>query len=250
MPEIANNMFEAVENWQRLRLGKFTASEIHKLLKGGTRPMTEEELKVAKAEKNRRTTVDTLFGDGATTYIEEILSEILTGEAKDDISTLKALQWGAAHEHEGVAAFTSVIKKDVEYYGVSEPRFFEYNMYSGGSPDGMVAGKSVLEMKCPYVTSKHLRFLKAAKNGASNEWLKDNNEDYYTQVQFNMMCASKILEVPIEHAYFCSYSPRPVEEKHRLAVIQIYVDKDFQDNIHLRLQEAANRVADDLILLG
>lgn len=256
----ATNMFEARDNWLKQRLGKFTASEINKLLKGGTRPMTAEELDEAKNQKSKRTTVDVLFGDGATTYMEEILAEIITMQAKEDISTIKALEWGASQEHEAVEVFTEWVKSKkgdgvkVDYYGIAEPRFMKYTDFSGGSPDGLVhlsmLLKSILEMKCPYVSSKHMRFLRASLNGASNEWLKKNNEDYYCQVQFNMMSATKELGIDVTHGFFCSYDPRPLDAKHRLAVIEIYQDKEYQQDIDYRLNKAAEKLVDDLTLFG
>ena len=225
-----NSMFDARNEWLKKRLGKFTASQIYRLVKGSR--------------------------GGDLTYIEEIVSEITSMQAKEDISTLRALEWGASNEQDAVQLFSELYGKDlhVDYFGVSEPEFFPYNEFSGGSPDGIVRKGndriSVLEMKCPHVGSKHIRFLTASLNGASNDWLKSNNEDYFCQVQFNMMCASKKYNVPVKHAYFSSFDPRTVNPLHRLAVIEIYEDKEYQEKIDTKITEAVEKAAELLTLLG
>jgi len=69
---------------REIRRGKFSGSEIHKLLVGGTRKMTEAELAQAKIDKNKRKTVDVIFGDTALTYIAEKAYDTVFGINLDD----------------------------------------------------------------------------------------------------------------------------------------------------------------------
>lgn len=242
-----DTMFAQIQQWQQQRFGKFTASEMHRLLASGKRPMTEEELKEAKEAKSKRTTVDTLFGDGAMTYINEKVAEALTGESKPDISTLKALEWGAANELDAMLTFKEIKGIDFEYFGVSTPKFFEYTEMSGGSPDGLTE-PAVIEAKCPFVSANHIPYLVVQKHneGTTYEtlWLKENQWEYYVQTQFNMMCTGK------KQAFFLSYDPRVTDYRHRLAILTISIDHDLQADIKHRIEEATKIVKEKIALLN
>lgn len=243
-----NTIFEAQAKWKAEKLGKFSSSELHRLMKGGKRDMTEEELKAAKAEKSKRTTVDTLFGDGAITYINEKIAEIITGDQKDDISTLKALEWGAANENEAVYMFADKIGKPVQYYGVANPKFISFNHISGGSPDGVIVDESVLEAKCPYVSANHIEYLLIATAypddaAMHTEWLRINHYDYFIQTQFNMMCCK------LDKAHFISYDPRMLEQSHKLAHLTILPVPEIQTDIEHRINEGAKLIQSHLMLL-
>jgi hypothetical protein len=91
-----------------------------------------------------------------------------------------------------------------------------------------------VEVKCPFVSSNHVGFLIASRlpKSIQSEWLKENWENYYCQVQFNMLCCKK------DKAYLISYDPRTVKPEHRLAVLEIDADTDFQMDIDYRITEA------------
>lgn len=206
-----SNYFENSE-WKAKRLGKFTSSEIHKLMKGGR----------SKSQ---------LFGQGALTYIEEKIAEIITGEAKELEG--KALEWGAANELDAITLFSQQHNEVVEFFGVGNPEFFAWNNVSGGSPDGLTP-TAVIECKCPFNSANHIGFLIASKlpNSEQTEWLKENWPEYFYQVQFNMLCCKR------EKAYLVSYDPRTVAPEHRLAVIEIKADGELQMDIDYRISEA------------
>lgn len=235
-------MFNEMEKWQKDRLGKLTSSEIYKIVKTGTRKMTEEELK-NREKGNRRTTVETLFGDTAITYISDCVGEILTGEPKSDLTGVRATEWGNVYESEAGEAFEKYIGKPIEFYGGANPQFYHFNAYSGGSPDGLL-DDAVLEIKCPYNTANHVKRLLASRQGASNDWLRDNNEDYYWQVQFNMMCTER------NKAYLVSYDPRVVNEENRLAVIIVSADEQDQKLLEERVVLAAEEISRQLEVIG
>jgi hypothetical protein len=215
-----SNYFEN-SSWKEQRLGKFTSSEISKLLKGGRKK-------------------DQLFGLTALSYINEKIAEIITGESK--VVEGKALEWGAANESDGINLFQQIHHEGIEYFGVANPQFFPFTSIAGGSPDGLTE-TAVIEVKCPYNSANHVEFLLAAKGSDHNTWLAENREDYYAQVQMNMLCTGRA------KAYLISYDPRAINHYHRIAVLEIDIDKSLQDDLVIRLSEAKNIVKQALSTL-
>jgi hypothetical protein len=126
---------EAIQaDWLSRRMGRFTASGIHQLFVSGREDMNDQELAEEKARGGKRRTKDVLFGVGAMTYIRTKVAELLTMEVKEE-SDFKQAEWGKEKEAEAVAEFEAAIKKKGDYYGVVNPKFFEYGDYAGGSPD-------------------------------------------------------------------------------------------------------------------
>lgn len=222
------DIFSAQQDWQAKRLGKFTASNIGKLLKKGR----------SKAE---------YFGDGALTYINAVLTEILTSEPMDgELSgaNIKSLQHGQAHEYEALILLQERTGIEIEFFGLANPQFIEYNRYSGGTPDGLSA-EYLIEIKCPWNSAIHTKRLKAVLKGLDfNQWLKEEEPDYYAQVQFNMMCAKK------DKALFVSYDPRAIAYgDNRLVIMEILADKEYQTDLSERLEKAAEIISEDLALI-
>lgn len=201
-------------DWKLARLGKFTSSELHKLMTRG---------------KSK----DQIFGQTALSYIQEKIAEILTGESKQ-LEGLKALEWGSANEVDAIRLFQEQHDEPVEFFGGGNPQFFPYDAVSGGSPDGLTE-TLVVETKCPFNSANHIDFLTASRalpKHAHSQWLKDNWKDYYTQTQFNMLCCKR------RKAVLVSYDPRVINHNHRLAVLHIEEDADFQLDITARIQDA------------
>lgn len=192
--------------------------------------MTEEELELAKASKNRRTTVDTLFGAGAITYIEEKADELLSMEIKEE-QNFEATIWGKEKEYEAYRCFERQTGIRGEYYGVHNPQFFEYGEYAGGSPD-WVSEDAVADFKAPYNGSIHIKHMRL-KNATE---LKDKFFDYYSQIQFNMHILNK------KKGYFVSYNPRRIEERYRLKIIEITADQEWIDDNEIRLSAAIDEL--------
>lgn len=212
--------FENAE-WHQQRLAKFTASEIYRLLKSG------------KAK-------DQLFGDGAMTYIREVISEIVTGQSSEmEYGTIKALEWGASQEVDAVAELVKRTGWEIEYFGIGNPKFFPYNAFSGGSPDGLTALR-VVEIKCPYNSANHVKFLMGARSSDPAAWLAKNSEQYYAQIQFNMMCCKR------EAATLISYEPRALKDEHKLARFDVPADAAMQADIDNRLKAAGVIIYDFL----
>jgi len=202
-------MTPAESKYMSDRLGMFTASQIHRLLvteRGGSG-----------------------FGQTAMSYIMEIVAEMLTGERKCQISS-KAITWGNEHEAE---AMVSYVKKtgypDVVYYGGLSPEFFKIEgVPAGGSPDGLVGGLRVVEIKCPYDTGNHI------ENCIMDvEDFKKNRKEYYAQVQLNMIATGT------EIADFCSYDPRIIHPSNRISILEVPKDVEFCEKMLHRIMDAS-----------
>ena len=209
-------MFTAQDAWRAERVGKFTSSEIHRLLQPGKRK-------------------DEYFGAGAMTYIYEKVGEIITGEAAEASS--KAIEWGYANEYDAILEYENRKKAKVEYFGAGNPKYIPYNEVAGGSPDGIVNGRILLEVKCPFNSGNHIKFLMMTKQ----DQLKASNFDYYCQAQMNMLCTNTAI------AHFVSYDPRAIEHRLRLAVLSVERDQDIISEIVKRI-DAATEIVKNMLL--
>lgn len=207
-------MFDQYNEWITERLGKFTASDIHKLM-----------------EKGRG---GEYFGKGAKTYIRQKAAEILTQEpVNGGRLNISSLEWGSAHEHEAVQLFEQETEFTVEYFGGANPKFFDYTNFSGGSPDGIANGTTVLEVKCPYNSGEHIEHL--LLNSAED--LLEYYPEAYWQIQFNMLCTG------CKNGYFISYDPRFAEEPLRLKYVYIEQNEEHALLLKERLAEAEKQLA-------
>ena len=190
--------------WFRARSGKFTPSELHKL-------MTEPK---SKAD---------ILSVGAITYIKEKIAETLIENLPNENEfTNAATAWGNSYEDEAINLFSD--QSDTE---IIKPGFIDCNDFFGGTPDGIAADNSFgIEVKCPYNPTIHLDnlildpmdFPKARK-------------EYYYQIQ------GYALLTGIKDWYFISYDPRqqdPLKIRH----ILVEMDKDTQKRIREKLKIA------------
>ena len=137
-------------DWKAQRYGKFTASEIVKIL--GVRGL----------------------GETGKTYAIEKAIEELYGEFEEQYISYE-MQNGIATEPLAFAKFKEL--KGLDFLEVSECGFFNYEEHAGASPDGIVSDNSILEIKCPKSTA----FFKLV---ATNEI----DPKYYAQMQMQMLC--------------------------------------------------------------
>lgn len=146
---IIHNINQSSEDWHALRVGKFTASNFHIFL-GNSQTRTNEIYKKA--------------------------AERLTGK-KCDQDFFKNGHTDRGHELEPIAreAYTFETGNEVEEVG-----FIELDDFVGCSPDGLVNGKGMVEIKCV----------------DNHSFLKVKNKDYIdpkhkTQIQFCLMVADR-----------------------------------------------------------
>jgi hypothetical protein len=198
-------MFNEINQWLSSRAGKFTASEIHKIMGKG------------RGQE--------YFGMVAKSYITTKAAEILTGEPANQRGQTMAMEWGVAHEFEAITKYQAQYG-EIEYYGGANPQFFEYSKFSGGSPDG-VSGDCVIEVKCPFNSAEHLKHLLMK----DREEVKDVIPEYYWQMTANALFTNK------PNAVFISYDPR-FEDQYQLKVLRFSIDLDDCSLLKERLEEA------------
>lgn len=136
--------------WKNNRYGKFTASEIVKLL--GVRGL----------------------GETGKSYAIEKAIEELYGEMEENYISYD-MQNGIDTEPLAFAKFKEL--KGLEFLEVSECSFFNYEENAGASPDGIVSDNAILEIKCPKSTT----FFKLV---ATNEI----DPKHIAQMQMQMLC--------------------------------------------------------------
>lgn len=111
-----HNFEQHSDDWYKIRLGKFTASN------AGT-------IKTA--------------GQGLETLCFDLAAEILTGKGKDNFQT-PAMEQGNLLEDNARTLFELQTGLSVEQVG-----FCEQDEYTGCSPDGLIGDDAGLEIKCP-----------------------------------------------------------------------------------------------------
>lgn len=185
---------QRTDEWFEQRRGKFTASEIHKLLVKD------------RAGKD--------FGKVAKDYIFEKIAELLGAEKEEIFS--KSTEWG--NEFEPIAR-----QELANYLGVEiqESGFVQYCNFSGASPDGLIDELHVVEIKCPYNAKNHLENLFLIETQKDFEKLR---WEYYCQIQWQMECTGRT------RGYFYSYHPK-FKAKCLEVVIDTELIADIKDAI-------------------
>lgn len=212
-----NNPLQGTEEWLQERLGRFTASEIHRLMGDCKREMTEEELKAWK-EANPRSTakqcVDpTLLSSGALTYVMEVASERLTGRPAKQEFENDAMRWGKMYEPVAKQLYESVF--DVRIDNVP---FIPYLEYGGASPDGLIGSDIGCEFKCPISPAVHLQY----RSLLDADDLKTNYPNHYWQCLKGMFTTRRKLWK------FISFHPH-YDALKQLKIIDVpWVEEDIQ----------------------
>lgn len=156
--------------WHQMRLGVITASQISNLL-------------TTKGAISKGSTRDT--------YMNTLIAEVCTGAPAEQISA-KPLEWGNENEPKARAAFEFITGKQVAQIPFI---YKDKTMRAGCSPDGIVvADKQGLEIKCPFTTKEHIKFLRHGPSSVKTA--------YHYQMQFSMWVSG------LEAWTFCSYDPR------------------------------------------
>ncbi len=144
---------QRIESWYEKRKGKFTASEIIKIL--GVRGL----------------------GETGKSYAIDKAIEQLFGEFEENFISFD-MERGITTEPLAFAKFKEM--KSLEFLEVTNCGFFENCEHSGASPDGLVSDDAILEIKCP----KSSTFFKLV---ATNEV----DAKYYAQMQMQMLSTNR-----------------------------------------------------------
>lgn len=210
------------ENWERVRLGRITSSGIGKLLQSGTK--------------------GNYFGKGALSYIDDLIAQRLVGQS-NDISELRAIEWGLDYEAEAYAKCMEVWQPDdCDFYGNNQRLFLTLGDFIGGSPDFIATkdGKTYIgEIKCPYSSVNHVKAL-LLNSGVD---LLEYNKTYYAQLQFNMLLYASVSGANLEDikGLFVSYDPRIKADNVNhltLSIIEVGLDADFINEAKERAEKA------------
>jgi len=219
---IAQGTFE----WDQVRIGRFTASEMHRLMEPSKREMTAAELK-ARPKEGKGSSAKLIYdysklSDAALTYVNEKVAEVLTGQARSQGYAFP-LVWGAEHEDEAAEFFVLKTGLEIEKVG-----FFTYTQHAGGSPDRLVGNDAILEIKCPSEPVNQVKYLMLTDQFD----VRRMHFDYWCQCQCNMLFTERNL------CHFCTFDPRMKEEKHKLTHIEIKADLQFHDLVRDQIKKA------------
>lgn len=196
------------DGWNLARVGRFTASEMHKLM---TEPRT-------KADKEAG-----LLSEGAMTYVNIKVAEVMTGQPKAE-SYAFPLVYGKELEPQAIEYF---LKKNPGFQ--YEPAMFvPFGDHSGGSPDGYINETDGLEIKCPFQSENQVDYLMLTDQYD----LKRNHPNHYWQVMSNLLFTEK------ERWHFVTYDPRMTQEKHRMTHIIVNPNAEDFDRIVKKLAQA------------
>lgn len=143
------------ENWYNERLGKFTASEIHKLL--GVKGL----------------------GQTGETYAFEKACELVYGIDEEESFISYDMQRGITLEPLAFRKFKEL--KEMEFIEVKESYFFPYTENAGASPDGVVGEDAILEIKSP----RSKKFFNLVAKGYDAI-----DKEYIAQMQMQMLCSN------------------------------------------------------------
>lgn len=150
-------MLQRSNDWFEARKGRFTASDIHKLL--GVRGL----------------------GQTGESYIFEKAVEELFGLNEEDEFTSKDIQRGVTLEPLAFRKFQEL--KEFDFIEVQETTFFPYGLHAGASPDGLVGNDSILEIKCP----RPNKFFNLVAKG-----IDAIDKEYIAQMQMQMLCTNSV----------------------------------------------------------
>jgi putative phage-type endonuclease len=198
---------QRTEEWLEIRSGKFTASDIHRLM--GVRGM----------------------GKTGETYVMEKVAEQL-GAHMPMVSS-KAMEHGTATEPFAKLHYERAFGVEIEDQSfIIAP----WNAQAGCSPDGIIRSLNRgIEIKCPYSPANHIRHLMIK----SADDLKDVALEYYWQIQ---MCMA-VTGLPSWD--FVSYCDEFHGEL-RMMAIEIFADVKDIELMKTRIDEAV-KMKDEII---
>ncbi len=224
------------EDWEAIRVGRFTSSEIYKIMTFGWRPMTEDELKArprkGPGSKTTRLPDHTKMGADGVKYINQKVAEVLTGRPKPQAYAYP-LVYGKETEPDAVEHFEKKYGLQCEQIG-----FQTWGDHAGGSPDRLVGDDELLEVKCPYSSENQIEYMIL-----TDHWdLKANYPEYYWQ------CVSLLLFTGRKRMHFVTYDPRMIEDRHKMTRL-ILESERLEEDFDLLNQAIANAVKQKLELL-
>lgn len=204
--ELANASEQRSQVWRDARCGKFTASELFKLM---TEPRSKADKEAGK------------FSVGAMTYIKTKVAEELTGLVHQE-SNAYPLVYGQDME-----VNAKEYLRNIKGYDIKEVGFVPFTDHAGGSPDGHIGDDEVLEIKCPFNSANHIEYL----TWKTPEDMLDVKPEYFYQIHANMFFAKRTV------GRFVSFDPR-MPDKHKCFELLIHSDISIKQMIADKLERA------------
>lgn len=224
------NDLQRTKEWYLLRKGMITASQVSALLGNHKESMSDAEIEAYRKlnPKSRVTTKEAPFSQASYTYLDgKIAERFMTDNAFLEYQEQfgfenAAMRWGTFWEDTARSEYEKLMGVKVEDAPFIELDGFE--RFAGGSPDGIVKEtNSIVEFKCPANPAIHLKhFLYSSQDD-----LRDDNEQYYAQCQYNMLCTESYLGCKVEFCDFVSFDPRTSADK-QIKVLRLFPDVDMQ----------------------
>lgn len=175
-----HGMDQRTEAWFRARMGKATASRVADV--------------VARTKSG--------YSTSRANYAAQLVCERLTGVQAESFSSA-AMAWGTEKEPDARAAYSFRMDVDVEEVGFVDHPMLEM---AGASPDGLIGGDGLLEIKCP-ISATHI-------NTLLNDAIPDG---HLVQMQWQIACCGR------QWCDYVSYDPRLPEQ------MQLYVKRVPRD---------------------
>lgn len=189
------------EEWHKKRLGKLTASRF-------------DDIMVSDRSGKG-------LGQAAIKYVYEKVAELLTNAPHT--VTSQAMDWGTQMEAEAIAKY-----EEISGNSVLKCDFIGFGEFAGGTPDGLVGDKGIIEVKCPFNPANHVEAI-----------ITDSvPKQYIFQLQGNMMVTGR------EWCDFISYDPRVQEETLKLFIKRVERDEELIKAINDRIKIVSQLVQD------
>lgn len=162
------------------------------------------------------------YGASRANLMAELLTERLTGVPAEGF-TNAAMQWGIDHEEEARTAYE--FRADLT---VDPIDLIRHPTITGThcSPDGLIGGDGLVEIKCPQ-TATHLETLLGAAPA----------EKYIKQMQWQMACSGRIW------CDFVSYDPRLPEEM-RVHIVRVRRDQKMIEELSEEVSKFLSELSD------
>jgi len=173
-------MLQRTEEWYEQRRGRFTASDIHRIL----------------GKEGLKATVKSIENIALEKAIEQVY-----GLDQEVFLVSFDMQRGIELEPLAFQKFKSL--KELDFVETKECGFFKYEDHAGASPDGVVSDSSVLEIKCP---KRNNFFNVKSKN------LIDPK--YFAQMQMQMLCTG------FDKCYYFTYTVIDAKELYHEIIIE------------------------------
>jgi|APGre2960657404_1045060.scaffolds.fasta_scaffold49723_3 hypothetical protein len=197
-------VFGTKEEWLQYRYGKFTSSDIEKLMTDPTKKEQEMGEQLSK---------------GAKTYVLHRIATQLALPEPDYYSA--AMQHGNETEPQAAIAFAKIMgyeltDSDFIHNGISAWVIFsDDNEVYCGTPD-IILPDAIAEIKCP-APHTHLKYMMLKTQSD----IADQMPDYYAQMQLNMVLSQR------DMCYFVSFDDRFYNEAHQIKIIEVNKDDRY-----------------------